>query len=46
LTELFEQVAANVIRRVDTSAAALFCLIGNVKPTLIIDEAKSLAGQE
>jgi hypothetical protein len=46
LTELFEQVAANVIRTVGTSVAALFCLIGNVKPTLIIDEAKSLAGQE
>jgi hypothetical protein len=45
LTEVFEQVAAKVIRTVGISVAALFRLIQNMKPTLIIDEAESLAGR-
>jgi hypothetical protein len=45
LTEVFEQVAATVVRTVGISVAALFRLIQKMKPTLIIDEAESLAGK-
>ena len=44
-TEAMELLAANVIRTVGISEAALFRLVAKKKPTLVIDEAEMLSGK-
>ena len=44
-TEVMEILAANVIRTVGISEAALFRLVAKKKPTLVIDEAEMLSGK-
>ena len=44
-TEVMELLAANVIRTVGISEAALFRLVAKKKPTLVIDEAEMLSGK-
>ena len=44
-TEVMELLAANVIRTVGISEAALFRLVAKKQPTLVIDEAEMLSGK-
>ena len=44
-TEVMELLAADVIRTVGISEAALFRLVAKKKPTLVIDEAEMLSGK-
>lgn len=45
LTEALSLLAANAIRTVNISEAALFRLVDAVKPTLVMDEAEALTGR-
>jgi hypothetical protein len=44
-TEVIEQLAANPVRAVGASEAALFRLIESLSPTLVLDEAEILSGR-